>query len=100
MRNDTGRFVRKIKDYVAQRVATVPVPNPLMYFGGRLYPDLIIANRVEALTMFDASLRRAIAVELEAICAKLEKYEQDPTGNVRARMARAYESPSFAHASR
>ncbi len=68
-RNDCGRFAALVARYVGTRVLTVEVPQPAMWLGGRVLPDMVISNRIEALALLDGPTRDRIRDELAAICA-------------------------------
>lgn len=48
-RNDIGRFCDTVRDYVEAHQATHAVAPPQMWIGGRLLPDLLLANGLAAL---------------------------------------------------
>lgn len=48
-RNDIGRFCSTVRAYVAQHQPTRDIAMPQMWTGGRLLPDMLLANGLEAL---------------------------------------------------
>lgn len=48
-RNDIGRFCEVVRDHVQSRQVTRTVEPPQMWIGGRLLPDLLLANGLAAL---------------------------------------------------
>lgn len=65
VRNDCGRFVLLVRDYVQQRISMSQAPDPAMWYGGRCLPDLIIGNHVESLSMLPPDEQRKMREELE-----------------------------------
>ncbi len=70
-RNDIGRFPAVVRDFVARHQDTRPIATPQMWVDGQWLPDLLLANRLEALprlrcaaaarTELDADLARRLA---------------------------------------
>lgn len=54
-RNDVGRFVRVVQDYVAARQSTRVIELPQMSLHGRWLPDLLLANGLDALPQLDCA---------------------------------------------
>lgn len=70
VRNDCGRFTSVVREFVERRITTVPTPVPQMMFRGRVYPDLIIGNRLDALRSMAPSDQRQIQRDLHAAGAR------------------------------
>jgi hypothetical protein len=68
-RNDCGRFAGLVRNYVDARVPTVQAPGPAMLLDGRMLPDMVIANHVQALAMLGGQTRERVRSELATICA-------------------------------
>lgn len=49
VRNDIGRFVAVVQDYVQRRQSTRVIQTPQMWIDGRWLPDLLLANGLSAL---------------------------------------------------
>lgn len=66
-RNDIGRYCEVVRDYVQRHQATREVETPQMWIGGRMLPDLLLANGLAALPELAcapaarAELRRHVA---------------------------------------
>jgi hypothetical protein len=67
-RNDIGRFCATVRDYVARHQQTRPIAPPSMWVDARVQPDLLLANRVEALPQLVCAeaARRELALALDA----------------------------------
>ena len=67
IKNDSGRFVNRIRRYIEENlgVATVPVETPKMYFGGRWYEDFIISDRLGSLAKLPPTLRGKLAKNIQ-----------------------------------
>ena len=50
VRNDIGRFVRLVQDFVARYQQTRPIAEPEMLIGGHRLPDLLMANALQSLS--------------------------------------------------
>ena len=67
IKNDSGRFVGRIRSYVEENlgVATVRVETPEMYLGGRWYEDFIISDRLGSLAKLPPTLRGKLAKDIQ-----------------------------------
>jgi hypothetical protein len=54
-RNDIGRFCATVRDYIARHQPTHAIAAPSMWVGGRVLPDLLLANRLDALPQLDCA---------------------------------------------
>lgn len=77
VRNDVGRFAAVVRDYVARFQQTRVIKPPEMYYNGRRYGDLMIANQIATLPQLPfASLSLA---ELRDVVSRSARSELHPT---------------------
>lgn len=94
-KNDCGRFAEKIENYWnTLGVSTVEVPSPLMYFGGELHADAVIANDLSFLRRLPEAVRSAVVAELSS--RSLESSPLHP----RHKQDTAFRDYSYEHVSR
>lgn len=72
IRNDCGRFVNQVRDYVTSRIDMAPVPDLMMYMQGRLRPDIFISNRVDALRDLAPGTQAQMEAELKLIVGHID----------------------------
>lgn len=68
-RNDCGRFAGRVGEYIQGLLPCREIPTPSMLHGGRILPDLFIANRFEVLQALPPAQAARIRGELEQICS-------------------------------
>jgi protoporphyrinogen oxidase len=71
-RNDSGRFCKKIKNFVSQHVSTHVIETPKMFFNNMLFDDFLIANNLKSLLLLSPEDINNIKHELGVIINKGE----------------------------
>jgi protoporphyrinogen oxidase len=66
-RNDSGRFCKKIKDFVSQHVSSHVIETPKMFFNDMVFDDFLIANNLRSLLLLCSEDINNIKRELSAI---------------------------------
>lgn len=94
-RNDVGRFFPLVADTLGKYSAFETVETPRMRLQGRTLPDLLIANRTEALRALDAPARDAMMGEL----AQLTREGQGPLHASKKATAPAFATATLEEAS-
>lgn len=71
-RNDAARFTSVIRDYIGGLVEYVPSDVPQCLLDGIFAPDMVIANRLDLLTVLPPEIRTRITAELAECVRALE----------------------------
>jgi hypothetical protein len=69
-KQDVGRYVHFVRQYLSRFVEVAPLPTPSMQFAGHVLEDMVISNRFEVLSVLPAHIRDAIRNELTEIVSR------------------------------
>ena len=67
LRNDSGRFCKKVEAFVSQYISFHSIQAPKMFFNNVVLDDFLIANNLKSLSFLDLKDIECIKAELEGI---------------------------------